>query len=125
MRLRGTTFAGALVVALAATTPGLQAQGPPAADERNRQVPDASRQTQPLVQPQPPEGLRPFSNPKPFGDLWFGRGPLTGPSARRTNRVVCGLTIIEGNPDTDRSMLKRAPERADSIRRVSPGICAE
>lgn len=116
MRMQGAV----LVVALAAATPGLQAQLLPGSDER-------ARQTRPRQGPRPelPQPGAPDPRPGPFGNRPFDRlYEVEAPPARRPSRVVCGTTVIQADPAADPKMAKAAPrERRFMMRNVRPEVC--
>lgn len=66
---------------------------------------------------------RPARDPKPL--ITAARGPRTSATGARPPRVVCGMTLVPGDPGVDPGMTARVTPRTaqPAIRAVEPPIC--
>ena len=112
-----------LLVVVVAGIAGIPQGGTPAG--RALQEVPAARQ-QPAAAPFPA-----LFAPKPrrgFERVTFGRQASTPPGSLHTTesggvRVVCGLTLLEGDPALDPKFVRHVPRGDYKIRRVEPSVC--
>lgn len=106
----------------------------PAAQFATRCVSSTPSSARPAPQEHPPLPVVRPRERNPYAKLFVTADakkgqvtPAPGAPAGRVNhptpKTICGLTVLEANPDIDRRMIVPAPSGDFKIRRLEPTIC--